>query len=115
MVNALFYDVIDMVLRLFIVVLFILISKLLMVMDADVIRSRLFLQFEKIKRFFILLTIGGICFLAASLIRIAQILDMVQANPGMLDNILIILFQIFALLFLYCIYDTLKFPERGVL
>lgn len=115
MVNALFFDIMDMVLRLIIVFLLIQISNLLRVMDADVIRSRLFLQFEKIKRFFVLLTIGGLFYLAASLAHITQIVDIVQANPDTLESVFITLFQISVSLFLYCVYSALKFPKQGVL
>ncbi len=115
MTNTLFFDIIDMVLRLFLVVLFIQISNLLRVMDADVIRSRLFVQFETIKRFFVLLTIGGILFLAVSLVNIAQTLDLVQVNLDMLETIFTTLFQVFTLLLIYCIYYALRSPKRGVL
>ncbi|MDF1533499.1 MAG: hypothetical protein P1P69_03230 [Methanosarcinaceae archaeon] len=115
MADVLVFDYIDLIVRLLLVVLFIQISNLLRITDADVIRSRLFLQFEKIKRFFNLLTIGGIFFLAAALLNMAELLNLVDASFDVVQGLFITIFQALTLLLLYYIYDALKSPRRGVL
>ncbi|MCL7411474.1 MAG: hypothetical protein M8350_06665 [Methanosarcinaceae archaeon] len=115
MADVLVFDYIDLIVRLLLVVLFIQISNLLRITDADVIRSRLFLQFEKIKRFFNLLTIGGIFFLAAALLNMAELLNLVDASLDVVQGLFITIFQALTLLLLYYIYDALKSPRRGVL
>ncbi|MDO9517525.1 MAG: hypothetical protein Q7J10_05670, partial [Methanosarcinaceae archaeon] len=93
MANVLMFDFIDLIVRLLLVVLFIQISNLLRVTDADVIRSRLFLQFELIKRFFNLLTIGGVFFLAAALLNMAELLNLVDASLNVVQGLFITIFQ----------------------
>ena len=115
MADVLIFDFIDLAVRLLLVVLFIQISTLLRVTDADVIRSRLFLQFERIKRFFNLLTIGGVFFLAAALLNMAELLHLVDASLDVVEGLFITIFQALTLLLLYYIYDALKSPKRGVL
>ena len=115
MVDARIFDFIDLVVRLLLVVLFIQISNLLRVTDADVIRSRLFLQFERIKRFFNLLTIGGVFFLAAALLHMAELLHLIDGHLDVVEGIFITIFQVLTLTLLYYIYDALKSPKRGVL
>ena len=115
MFDVVIFDFIDLIVRLLLVVLFIQISNLLRVTDADVIRSRLFIQFEKIKRYFNLLTIGGVFFLAAALLHIAELLRLIDGNLDVVEGIFITIFQILTLTLLYYIYDALKSPKRGVL
>lgn len=115
MSNALIFDIIDLIVRLLLVALFIKISYLLRVTDADVIRSRLFLQFERIKRFFNLLTIGGLFFLVAALLHMAELLHLISGHFHFMEGISILIFQILTLALLYYIYDALKSPKRGVL
>ncbi|MBW6471154.1 MAG: hypothetical protein K0A90_08040 [Methanosarcinaceae archaeon] len=115
MAHNLIFDYIDLIVRLLLVVLFIQISNLLRITDADVIRSRLFLQFKKIKRFFNLLTVGGIFFLAAALLNMAELLNIVDASLDVAQDLFITIFQALTLLLLYYIYDALKSPKRGVL
>ncbi len=115
MADILIFDFIDLVIRLLLVVLFIQISILLRVTDADVIRSRLFLQFERIKRFFNLLTIGGVFFLAAALLHMAELLNLIDGHLNTVEGIFITIFQVLTLTLLYYIYDALKSPKRGVL
>ncbi len=115
MADILIFDLIDFVVRLLLVILFIQISILLRVTDADVIRSRLFLQFEGIKRFFNLLTIGGVFFLAAALLHMAELLNLIDGHLNTVEGIFITIFQVLTLTLLYYIYDALKSPKRGVL
>ena len=115
MTSALIFDIIDLIVRLLLVVLFIQISNLLRITDADVIRSRLFLQFEKIKRFFNLLTVGGVFFLAAALLHMAELLHLIDGNLDVVEGLFITIFQALTLTLLYYIYDALKSPKRGVL
>lgn len=114
MSNTEFFDAIDLIVRLLLVVLFMQISHLLRVTDADVIRSRLFLHFEKIKRFFNLLTIGGVFFFAAALLHMAELLNILN-TPVVVQSIFITIFQALTLALLYYIYDALKSPKRGML
>lgn len=115
MADVLIFDFIDLVVRLLLVVLFIQISILLRVTEADVIRSRLFLQFGRIKRVFNLLTIGGIFFLAAALLHVAELLHLIDGNLNVVEGIFITIFQVLTLTLLYYICDALKSPKRGVL
>lgn len=115
MADVLIFDFIDLAVRLLLVVLFIQISTLLRVTDADVIRSRLFLQFERIKRFFNLLTIGGVFFFAAALLHMAELLNLVDASLVVVQGLFITIFQTLTLALLYYIYDALRSPKRGVL
>ena len=115
MADVLIFDFIDLAVRLLLVVLFIQISILLRVTDADVIRSRLFLHFERIKRFFNLLTIGGVFFLAAALLHMAELLHLIDGHLDAVEGIFITIFQVLTLTLLYYIYDAIKSPKRGVL
>ncbi len=115
MADVLIFDFIDLIVRLLLVVLFVQISNLLRVTDADVIRSRLFLQFERIKRFFNLLTIGGVFFLAAALLHMAELLHLIDGNLNVVEGLFITIFQTLTLALLYYIHDALKSPKRGVL
>ena len=115
MSNADFFDIIDLIVRLLLVVLFIKISNLLRVTDMDIIRSRLFLHFEEIKRFFNLLTIGGIFFFVAALLHMAELFNIVNTPLFTLQGIFITIFQTLTLALLYYIYSALKSPKRGIL
>ena len=115
MAYVMIFDIIDLVVRLLLVALFIQISNLLRITDADIIRSRLFLQFERIKRFFNLLTIGGVFFLAAALLHMAELLYLIDGNLDVVEGLFITIFQALTLTLLYYIYAALKSPKRGVL
>ena len=115
MAYVMIFDIIDLIVRLLLVALFIQISNLLRITDADVIRSRLFLHFEKIKRYFNLLTIGGVFFLAAALLHMGELLGLLDGSLDVVEGIFITIFQTLTLLLLYYIYVSLKSPKRGVL
>lgn len=99
--------------RICIVIMAALISYLLIHLDADVIRSRIYVSFKKLKVYFILLTIGSVFFLCEALVTIIS-------SPGSTENdgvkgMLILIFQFTVLFFLYHLYIAIKVPDRRIL
>ncbi|MEZ5334919.1 MAG: hypothetical protein R2741_06640 [Methanolobus sp.] len=99
--------------RLCTVILAALTSYLLIHLDADVIRSRIYVSFNKLKVYFFVLTIGLVFYFLEALVTIASVPGSNQ-NDG-LKGILFLLFQLAVLIFLYHLYVAIKVPDRRIL
>ncbi|WP_406659867.1 hypothetical protein V7O66_08425 [Methanolobus sp. ZRKC3] len=102
------FNFVDLAIRLGIVVLSLLISNLLIKIDADVIRSRIYVSFGKLKGYFFLLTIGFFVWFAAAIF-------IVNGTSETLVGSLMILFQLLVLFFLYHLYVAIRVPDRRIL
>ena len=102
------FNFIDLAIRLDIVILSLLISNLLIKLDADVIRSRIYVSFGKLKGYFFILTIGFFIWFASSLFTI------IDANE-LLIGVLMLIFQLCVLIFLYRLYLAIRVPEKHIL
>ena len=98
----------DLAIRLELVILSLLISNLLIKIDSDVIRSRIYVSFGKLKGYFFLLSIGFLIWFTASLFVIND------ANEMLIDSLLFI-FQLCILIFLYHLYLAIRVPEKHIL
>lgn len=103
----------DLTLRFGIVLMAFMTSYLLMHLDADVIRSRIYVSFNKLKKYFVLLTFGFI-------LNLFEVLISIGSAPGSTDDdginsILILIFQFTLFVFLYHIFVAIKVPDRRIL
>ncbi|MDP2217425.1 MAG: hypothetical protein Q8J68_09080 [Methanolobus sp.] len=108
------FDFLDLVLRLGIFLVALMISSLLVRIDADVIRSRIYVSFRKLKGSFVLLTVGFLFYLTETFVGISSPAVSENAN-GLLIGMLSISFQILILLFLYHLYVAIRVPDRRIL
>jgi hypothetical protein len=108
------FDFLDLVLRLGIFLVALMISSLLVRIDADVIRSRIYVSFRKLKGSFVLLTVGFLFYLAETFVDISSPAVSENAN-GLIIGMLSIFFQILILLFLYHLYVAIRVPDRRIL
>jgi hypothetical protein len=108
------FDFLDLVLRLGIFLVALMISSLLVRIDADVIRSRIYVSFRKLKGSFVLLTVGFLFYLAETFVDISSPAVSESAN-GLLIGMLSISFQALILLFLYHLYVAIRVPDRRIL
>ena len=99
--------------RLCTLVLAVMTAYLLIHLDADVIRSRIYVSFKKLKVYFFVLTIGLIFYFLEALVTIASVPGSTQ-NDG-LKGILFLFFQLTVLVFLYHLYIAIKVPDRRIL
>lgn len=102
------FNFVNLAIRLEIVILSLLISNLLIRLDADVIRSRIYVSFGKLKGYFFILTIGFLVWLASSLFTISGVNEL-------LIGVLIFIFQMCVLIFLYRLYLAIRVPEKHIL
>lgn len=107
-------DFLDLVLRLCIFLVALMIFSLLSRIDADVIRSRIYVSFRKLKGSFVLLTAGFLFYLAEAFIDISGPAASVSGND-LLTGILSIAFQALVLIFLYHLYVAIRVPDRRIL
>lgn len=107
------FNFLDLTLRLCIVGMALLTSRLLMHLDADVIRSRIYVAFKKLKVYFFMLTFGFILYLFDALITIGSVPGS-TGNDG-LKGVLLLIFQFLILVFLYHLYVAIKVPDRRIL
>jgi hypothetical protein len=108
------FDFLDLVLRLCIFLVALMIASLLVRIDADVIRSRIYVSFRKLKGSFVLLTVGFLFYLAETFVGISSPAVSESANV-LLIGMLSISFQVLILLFLYHLYVAIRVPDRRIL
>ncbi|WP_292471500.1 hypothetical protein [Methanolobus sp.] len=108
-----FFNFLDLAMRLCIFILAFMTSYLLTNLDADVIRSRIYVSFKNLKKYFVLLTFGFLLYLFETLVTINSIPGSTR-NDG-LKGILITVFQLMILIFLYHLYIAIKVPDRRIL
>lgn len=106
-------DFLDLVLRLCIFLVALMISSLLIRIDADVIRSRIYVSFRKLKGAFVLLTVGFMFYLAETFIDLSG--PVAASGNGLLTGVLSIAFQALVLFFLYHLYVAIRVPDRRIL
>ncbi|WP_406671002.1 hypothetical protein V7O67_04315 [Methanolobus sp. ZRKC4] len=107
------FNFIDLAVRLCIVILSLLTSYLLLKIDADVIRSRIYVSFKNLKKYFIFLTFGFVLYLFEALITINSIVGSTQHDP--VKGAILTIFQLSILIFLYHLYIAIKVPDRCIL
>ncbi|MDN5310410.1 MAG: rane protein HdeD [Methanolobus sp.] len=107
-------DFLDLVLRLCIFLIALMISSLLVRIDADVIRSRIYVSFRKLKGAFVLLTVGFLFYLAETFIDLSGPVASASGND-LLTGALSIAFQALVLFFLYHLYVAIRVPDRRIL
>ena len=107
-------DFLDLVLRLCIFLVALLVSSLLVKIDADVIRSRIYVSFRKLKGLFVLLTAGFLFYLAETFVDISGPAASGAGND-LLTGMLSLSFQLIILLFLYHLYVAIRVPDRRIL
>ncbi len=108
------FDFLDLVLRLCIFLVALLVSSLLVRIDADVIRSRIYVSFRKLKGSFVLLNAGFLLYLAETFVDISGPTASGIGND-LLMGLLSISFQILILFFLYHLYVAIRVPDRRIL
>ncbi len=107
------FNFLDLSIRFSIVILSILISYLLVKIDPDVIRSRIYVSFKDLKKYFVLLAFGFLLYLFEALIRINSIPGSTQYDA--LKDVMLTVFQLLILVFLYHLYVAIKVPDRRIL
>lgn len=107
------FNFMDLAVRLCIVILSLLTSYLLLKIDADVIRSRIYVSFKDLKKYFIFLTFGFVLYLFEALITINSIVGSKQHDP--VKGAILTIFQLSVLIFLYHLYVAIKVPDRRIL
>ncbi|MBP1908153.1 hypothetical protein [Methanolobus bombayensis] len=107
------FNFLDLSIRLCIVVLALLTSYLLVKIDPDVIRSRIYVSFNNLKKYFVLLTVGFVLYLFEALVTINSMPGSTQNDD--FNSIMMLLFQITMLIFLYHLYVAIKVPDRRIL
>ncbi|WP_292463337.1 hypothetical protein [Methanolobus sp.] len=108
------FDFLDLVLRLCIFLVALLISSLLVRIDADVIRSRIYVSFRKLKGSFVLLTAGFMFYLGETFVGISGP-AISEGGNVLLMGILSLSFQMLILFFLYHLYVAIRVPDRRIL
>ncbi|WMW22135.1 hypothetical protein RE476_12310 [Methanolobus mangrovi] len=107
------FNFIDLAIRLCIVILSLLTSHLLLKLDADVIRSRIYVSFKNLKKYFIFLTIGFLLYLSEALLSVNSIPGSMQHDAA--KGIMLTIFQFSILVFLYHLYVAIRVPDRRIL
>ncbi|WP_319508533.1 hypothetical protein [uncultured Methanolobus sp.] len=107
------FNFMDLAVRLCIVILSLLTSHLLLKLDADVIRSRIYVSFKNLKKYFIFLSIGFLLYLFEALVSVNSIPGSTQNDAA--KGILLTIFQFSILVFLYHLYVAIKVPDRRIL
>jgi hypothetical protein len=93
------FSAIDFIVRLVIVLILFLIASILRRTDADVIRSRLYLGYDKITKSFVLLFLGSLFFFIAAVIE--YIIDPVKKdNMFLIMKLSLTIFQIIVIYFI---------------
>ena len=102
------FNFMDLSIKLGILIISLLISHLLIKIDADVIRSRIYVSFGKLKGYFFLLTIGFFAWFISSIFVISD-------ADEVLTGSLMFLFQLLVFVFLFHLYVALRVPDRRIL
>jgi hypothetical protein len=108
------FDAIDFIVRLLIVVIFFLIAYTMRKIDPDVIRSRLFLEYDQIIKAFNMMFVGSIFFFIAAVIEYL-------INPTQGDDMILIMkisltvFQITVIYFIFILNTAISaVGKRGM-
>ncbi|WP_407354704.1 hypothetical protein [Methanolobus sp. WCC5] len=107
------FNFIDLAVRLCIVILSLLTSNLLLKIDADVIRSRIYVAFKNLKKYFVFLTFGFVLYLFEAFLSVNSIAGSTQHDP--LKGVMLTVFQLSVLVFLYNIYVAIRVPNKRIL
>lgn len=106
-------NLLDLAMRLCIVILSVLTSYLLVKIDPDVIRSRIYVSFKNLKKYFVVLTVGFVLYLFEVLVSINSIPE--STHYDSIKGIMLLAFQLSVLIFLYHLYVAIKVPDRRIL
>ncbi len=109
------FNFLDFAIRLGIVVVALLISNLLVRIDADVIRSRIYVSFSKIKRYFLLMTIGFLLYLSEAYVSISEPIAVASGQYNTFTGIALATFQALVLVFLVNLYVAIRVPDKRIL
>ncbi|WP_406656539.1 hypothetical protein V7O62_11865 [Methanolobus sp. ZRKC2] len=109
------FNFLDFAIRLSIVVVALLLSSLLIKIDADVIRSRIYVSFKKIKNYFVLLTAGFLLYLADAYMSISEPVAVSSGEHDMLLGISSAVFEVLILIFLVNLYVAIRVPDKRIL
>ncbi len=105
------FDAIDFIVRLLIVIIFFLIASTMRKTDPDVIRSRLFLEYDQIIKAFNMMFVGSIFFFIAAVIEY-----LINPTPG--DDMILIMkisltvFQITVIYFIFILNTAISAVGR---
>ena len=105
------FDAIDFIVRLLIVIIFFLIASTMRKTDPDVIRSRLFLEYDQIIKAFNMMFVGSIFFFIAAVIEY-----LINPTPG--DDMILIMkisltvFQITVIYFIFILNTAISAVVR---
>ena len=105
------FDAIDFIVRLMIMVIFFLIASTMKKIDPDVIRSRLFLEYDQIIKAFNMMFVGSIFFFIAAVIEY-----LINPTPG--DDMILIMkisltvFQITVIYFIFILHIAINAVGR---
>ncbi len=105
------FDAIDFIVRLMIVVIFFFIASTMKKIDPDVIRSRLFLEYDRIIKAFNMMFVGSIFFFIAAVIEY-----LINPTPG--DDLILIMkisltvFQITVIYFIFILNTAISAVGR---
>lgn len=108
------FDAIDFIVRLLIVVIFFLIASTMRKIDPDVIRSRLFLEYDQIIKAFNMMFVGSIFFFIAAVIEY-----LINPTPGddmiLIMKISLTIFQITVIYFIFILNTAISaVGKRGM-
>lgn len=109
------FNFLDFVIRLSIVIVALSLSHLLVKIDADVIRSRIYVSFGKIKKYFIFLTIGFLLYLADAFMSITEPVSVSGGEHDLFLGITLATFQLMILIFLVNLYVAIRVPDKRIL
>ncbi|TGC10898.1 hypothetical protein [Methanolobus halotolerans] len=109
------FNFLDLAIRLSIVIVALLLSNLLIRIDADVIRSRIYVSFRTIKKYFVLLTVGFLLYLADAYISISEPVAVSGGEHDILIGMTLTTFQVLILVFLVNLYVVIRVPDRRIL
>lgn len=105
------FDAIDFIVRLMIVVIFFFIASTMKKTDPDVIRSRLFLEYDQIIKAFNMMFVGSIFFFIAAIIEY-----LINPTPGddmvLIMKISLTVFQITVIYFIFILNTAISAVGR---
>jgi hypothetical protein len=105
------FDAIDFIVRLMIVVIFFFIASTMKKIDPDVIRSRLFLEYDRIIKAFNMMFVGSIFFFIAAVIEY-----LISPTPGddmvLIMKISLTVFQITVIYFIFILNTAISAVGR---
>ncbi len=107
------FNLIELVLRLSIFIITALISNLIIRLDPDIIRSRIYVAYKNLKKYFFFLTFGSALYLVEMLLSVNSTAAGTQHGP--MNSMLIVVFQLSVMIFLYHLYVAIRVPDRRIL